>query len=93
MDKVDKFLFGAGIKVSYKGFVLLKRIIELELDEPNIGLCDLMNQIAKENGTTFSRLERNVRCAIQKCDMNEEIAELFKNCKKIISNLYEAMCA
>ena len=88
MNKVEKFLFDAGVKMSLKGFEPLKQIIELELDEPDVGLCDLMNQVAKENGVTFSRLERSVRYAIQSCEMNEEVSRFFNGKKKVTNKVF-----
>lgn len=68
MTKIEKKLLDAGIPANLKGFWCLSKAIELY--EPGMRVCELYYAVADYFSTGWGTVERAMRHAISKTDIN-----------------------
>lgn len=63
---VKEFMLKSGAKMSLKGYDELKKCIEMAIEEPDVPVSKIQMVIAEREGSTYPRIERNIRTCIEK---------------------------
>ena len=85
---VQEAIIKLGISPHLKGFVAIKRAIEILLDNKEVKMTYLYYEIGKEQNTSASNIERRMRFAIESgySHMDKELKKVLFNNKGNIRN-------
>ena len=86
-DLVEDYLIEKGIKVTHKGFTyLVDAIVAVMKDRDKARhMTALYQEIGKYNNTSLTRVERNIRYALESADINVTSGEFILRSAIILS--------